>query len=54
MDKIELKFERETKRMYRFKEEGEFGDQKIGTLYLKKDLFEKRPDTIVVTVEPTS
>ena len=51
MSKVEMKFERETKRMFRFKEEGEFGDQKIGTLYIKKDMFEKKPESIEVSIE---
>ncbi len=43
-------YERETKRTYRFQEEGP--DQPvIGTLYVQKSAFELKPERLKVTLE---
>ncbi len=45
---IRMAYERDTKRTYRFAEQAD--DPVVGTLYVKKSLFQKRPDTIEVTI----
>ena len=44
--KVSFGYERETKRKYRFKEEGE--EPVMGTLYVSKELFDERPDRLEV------
>jgi len=46
---VELSLDKTTKRMYRFKEEGE--ENLIGTLYLNQKIFDSEPKKIKVTVE---
>jgi hypothetical protein len=46
--RISFAHERDTKRMYRFKEESE--EPVMGTLYVSKGAFEDRPSRISVTV----
>jgi hypothetical protein len=45
----EFKYERDTKRCYRFQEDSQ--NPKVGTLYVQKWAFEKQPSRIKVTVE---
>jgi len=47
--KIKFVYERDTKRTYRFHEDSE--DPWIGTLYVKKTAFQRRPDAVEVTVK---
>ena len=47
--KIKFVYERDTKRTYRFHEDAE--DPWIGTLYVKKTAFQRRPDAVEVTVK---
>jgi len=46
--KIEFRFERETKRTYRFMEDSD--DPVVGTLYIQQSAFDRRPDRIEVTI----
>ena len=47
--KVKLKFERETKRTYRFQEDSE--TPIIGTLYVKQSVFEERPNRLEVLIK---
>lgn len=47
---IKFQFERATKNTYRFQEISE-GEPVIGTLYVKKSLFEREPKGLKVIVE---
>lgn len=57
MKKISFKLERETKNTYRFQEVDAGGhpvalaDADIGTLYVKKRLFEGKPSYVELTVK---
>ena len=46
--RVRFKFERETKRTYRFQEEGD--PPVVGTLYVRQDAFDHRPNRIEVTI----
>lgn len=46
--KVSFKYERETKNKYRFSEDAE--EPVMGTLYVRKDLFDERPDQLEVTL----
>jgi len=46
---IRFVYERDTKRTYRFHEDSE--DPWIGTLYVKKTAFKRRPDAVEVMVK---
>ena len=46
--KLKFKFERETKRTYRFLEEAD--DPVVGTLYVKQSAFDRRPNRLEVTI----
>ncbi len=45
---VRLIYERDTKRTYRFHEESD--DPVVGTLYVKKSAFGRRPDAIEITI----
>ncbi len=50
--KLEFKYERDTKHTYRYQEVAPEGEEKIGTLYIKKSaLGNKAPATLTVTIE---
>ena len=47
-----FKFQRDTKRTYRFEEEADSNQQvAVGILYVQKDAFDAQPDRIKVTIE---
>lgn len=51
---IAMTFERPTKRTFRFKEEAPEGEELVGTLYVKKSVFDgKEPKSIKVSIEVT-
>jgi hypothetical protein len=55
--KLELTFnlEKETKNTYRYQEDGDKDDHAVGTLYIKKNIFEGSPDkSLSVTIEETA
>jgi hypothetical protein len=47
--KVTFKFERETKRTYRFLEEAD--PPVVGTIYVKQNAFDHRPNRIEVTIK---
>jgi len=49
--KMSFTFEKETKNCYRFKEVAGDKPVVVGTIYLKKRVFEKKPAGIEVTVQ---
>jgi hypothetical protein len=49
---VELAFDRETKRTYRFAEQG--NQNLVGTLYVSKHAFEGQPASIRMTIEVIS
>jgi len=46
--KINTKYERETKNKFRFQEDAP--EPVMGTLYVRKDLFDERPEQLEVTL----
>ena len=49
---LEFKFEKDTKNTYRYQEVAPEGEEKIGTLYVKKSaLANKAPAKLTVTVK---
>ena len=46
--KVAFRFERETKRTYRFMEESD--EPVVGTLYIQQSAFDRRPDRIEVAI----
>jgi len=48
---IALSLDKKTKRMYRFKEEGD--KNIVGTMYVNQSIFDGEPKKIKVTVEKT-
>ena len=45
---IHFVYERDTKRTYRFQEQAD--DPIVGTLYVKKSVFFRRPEAVEVTI----
>jgi hypothetical protein len=45
---LRFNYERDTKNKYRFREDAD--EPVMGTIYVAKDLFDERPDTLEVTL----
>ena len=52
MKEVKLRFDRETKRCYRFTEDADFDKQTVGTIYVRKGVFDKKPNEITVIIRP--
>ncbi len=50
-NRITFKYERETKNKYRYSEDAE--EPVMGTIYVRKDLFDDRPEELELTLRVT-